>query len=251
MFELKKIITAFILPPGIFVILLLFLGLWLLFKQKLKVGIINCLIGIFIWLFSISTISDALLRGLEYDFTIPDTPNGDVIILLGGGVHEDAPDLSGIGFPSEDMLSRIITAVRLQKKLNVPVIISGGIVFDSKKAEALIVKRFLIELGVSDKKIILEDKSRDTIENARYTTEICKRLGYKKPLLITSAYHMKRAVMSFSKMNVNITAVPAGFKTWKNKKYGWYDYLPNGGDMRNSYTALREYVGLIFYKFAY
>lgn len=251
MFALKKILTAFLLPPGIFIVLLLFSGLWFLFKKNWKAGIINCFLGIFIWLLSISPVADAMLRGLESEFEIPEDPHGDVIILLGGGVYDNAPDLSGIGAPSEDMLGRIITAVRLQKKINVPVIISGGAVFKGRKAEAPIVKRFLTDLGVPDKKIIIEDKSRDTIENARYTAEICKRLGYKKPLLVTSAYHIKRSILSFKRVNIDVIPFPANFKTWEIKKYRWESYLPDSSELEDSYTAMHEYIGLLFYKFAY
>ncbi|GER94796.1 hypothetical protein A45J_2561 [hot springs metagenome] len=249
MFALKKIIAAFILPPGVFIIILLFSGLWFLFKKNWKASIINCFLGISMWAFSISPVADAMLRGLEYNLKIPENSNGDVIILLGGGVYDNAPDLSGIGAPSEDMLGRILTAVRLQKKLNVHVIVSGGVVFEGKKPEAPIVRRFLTDLGVPDKKIIIEDKGRDTIENARYTSEICKRFGYKKPLLVTSAYHMKRSVMSFEKVGIKVMPFPANFKTWENKKYGWEDYLPNSLDL--THTAMHEYIGFLFYKFAY
>ncbi|WP_333654286.1 YdcF family protein [Dissulfurispira sp.] len=248
MFALKKILTAFLLPPGIFIVLLLFSGLWFLFKKNWKAGIINCFLGISMWAFSISPVEDAMLRGLESDFRIPENPHGDVIILLGGGVYDNAPDLSGIGAPLEDMLGRIITAVRLQKRLNVPVIVSGGAVFKGRKAEAPIVRRFLIDLGVPDKKVIIEDKSRDTIENAKYTAAICRKLGYNKPILVTSASHMRRSVMSFEKVGMKIMPFPANFKTWKNKKYGWEDCLPGSGKTRG---AMKEYIGLLFYKFAY
>ena len=126
---------------------------------------------------------------------------------------------------------------------------SGGNVFKGRKAEAIIVKRFLVDLGAPSDKIIAEDKSRDTIENAKYTMEICKKLKYKKPILVTSACHMKRAIMSFGKVGVEVLPVPANFRTWKNKKYGWESYLP--GNFEDVTVALREYLGLMFYRFAY
>lgn len=249
MFILKKILTPFLMPPGIFIGLLICSGIWLFFRKRWKAGFLNCLIGIFMWLLSLSPVSDMMLRGLESDFKIPESPSGDVIILLGGGVYDEAPDLSGIGAPSGEMSGRIITAVRLQKKLDIPIVVSGGIVFEGRKAEAVIVKRFLIDLGAPSDKIITEDKSRDTIENAKYTLEICKKLNYKKPILVTSAYHMKRAIMSFGKVGADVLPVPANFRTWKNKRYGWESYLP--GNFEDVTIALREYLGLIFYRFAY
>jgi uncharacterized SAM-binding protein YcdF (DUF218 family) len=246
----KKILTAFLLPPGIFIALLLFSGLWFLFKKNWKAGIINCLIGIFIWLLSISPVADAMLRGLESDFKIPENPRGDVIILPGGGVYDKVPDLSGVGAPKEEMIARLVTAVRLQKMLNIPIIVSGGAVFKGRKAEAPIVRRFLIDLGVPDKKVIIEDKSRDTIENARYTAEICRKVGYKKPILVTSAYHMRRSIVSFEKVGMKAVPFPANFKTW-DRKYGWEDYLPHSVNTVRAALAIKEHAGLLFYKFAY
>ncbi len=251
MFALKKILTAFLLPPGIFVVILLFSGLWFLFKKNWKVGVINCLLCIFIWAFSISPVADAMLRGLESGLKIPEAPDGDVIILLGGGVYDNAPDMTGIGVTSEEMSARLVTAVRLQQRLNIPIIISGGKVYKHKAGEASIVKRLLMDLGVPEEKIIIEDKSRDTIENAKYTKEICKKYGFKKPILVTSAYHIRRAVMSFEKVDMDVVPFPANFKTWENKKYDWIDYLPQADEVENSYRALHEYIGLLFYKFAY
>ncbi len=251
MFIAKKIITSFLLPPGIFIVLLIFSGVWLLLKKHWKAGIMNCLIGIFMWAVFISPVADAMLRGLESDFRIPENTHGDVIILLGGGAYDKAPDLSGTGVPSEDMLGRIVTAVRLQKRLNIPVIVSGGKVYKHKNAEAPIVKRFLIDLGVPANKVIIEDKSRDTIENARFTKEICDKYNFTKPILVTSAYHMRRAVMSFEKAGTKVTPFPAYFKTWEDKKYGWVDYLPDADELKNSYQAMHEYIGLLFYQLTY
>lgn len=67
-------------------------------------------------------------------------------------------------------------------------------------------------------KIILEDKSRDTFENALYTKEICIRSGFKNSMLITSASHMSRAVLSFKKVGMDVMPFPANFKTGSNKK---------------------------------
>ncbi|MBU2591679.1 MAG: YdcF family protein [Nitrospinae bacterium] len=248
MFILKKILTPFLMPPGIFILLLMGAAGRLFYKKRWKAGLFNLLMGILMWLISISPASDMMLRGLESNFKIPANPRGDVIILLGGGVYDGAPDLSGIGAPSEEMSGRIITAVRLQKRLDIPIIVSGGIVFKGR-AEAVVVKRFLIDLGVPPSKIIAEEKSRDTIENAKYTMEICRKRNYKRPILVTSAYHMKRSIMSFEKVGADVLPLPANFRTWENKRYGWDDYLPRGFD--GTATALREYLGFIFYRLAY
>lgn len=247
-FILKKLITPFLVPPGIFVLLLVLSGFVFWRRKKRRAARLHIILGILLWLVTIVPVSDFMLRGLESGFKIPENPKGDVLILLGGGVYEEAADLTGIGSPSNEMLARIITAVRLQKLLDIPVIVSGGKVFEDRQAEAPIVKRILVDLGVRDNMVILEDRSRDTIENARYSSDIFKKAGYKKPILVTSAFHMKRSVMSFKKVGLEVLPVPAGFKTWENKRYIWEDYLPHGLD--NIATAIKEYLGILFYKIA-
>jgi len=249
MFIFKKILTPFLLPPGIFIVCLLFSGAWFLFKKKQKIGIFNIVIGSLMWLLSITPISNLMLRGLDSNFHFSDNPKGDVIILLGGGVYDNAPDLSGIGVPTQSVQSGIITAYKLHQKLRIPIIASGGKVFEFKKAEAPIIKRFLTDLGIPDDQIISEESSRDTFENAKFTQEICEKLGFKNPILITSAYHMKRSVLSFKKMGLEVTQFPSIFPSWRTKQYHWNDYLP--GNFKQFSMAFREYLGIAYYKMAH
>ena len=164
MFMLKYALIPFILLPGAFITLLIISGIWFLFRKNLKAGVVNLIIGALMWSLSTSPASDAILGGLEHNFTVPKNPKGDVIIILGGGAHDGAPDLSGVGTPSEMMLFRVVTAVRLHKRLRIPIIVSGGTVFKHVKPEAPIVKRFLVDLGVPDNAIIMEDKSLGTVK---------------------------------------------------------------------------------------
>ncbi|MBZ0155649.1 MAG: YdcF family protein [Alphaproteobacteria bacterium] len=251
MFLIKKIISPFLLPPGIFILVLLFSGFLFLRGKCRKAGVLNILLGVSLWLLSIAPVSDVLIGKLEAGFSLPENPKGDVIVLLGGGVYDNAPDMTGVGVPSEEMLGRIITAVRLQKKLRIPVVVSSGIVYSGRRAEAPVVKRFLMDLGVPEREILLEDRSRDTIENARYTKEICGKFGFKRPILVTSAFHMKRSLMSFEKVHLKVVPFPANFKTWGDKKYGWHDYLPDISGLWSVYAGLREFLGLLFYRLVY
>ena len=142
-----------------------------------------------------------------------------------------------------------VSAVRLQKTLNIPIIVSGTETLEYNGTADHIVKRFLMDLGVSAKKIILEDKSRDTFENAKFSQEICSRLGFTNPILVTSAYHLKRSTMIFKKVGLEVLPFPAGFKSWQGKKYRWTAYLP--GNFLTASIAIKEYLGIVFYKLAY
>lgn len=250
MFAIKKIIAVFLMPPGIFIVLLSAGGIWLLGRRRWREGFASCAIAGVMWIISTAFFGSILIRGLEENYTIPKSPDGDVIVLLGGGVSDGAPDFSGTGSPSGEMMLRTVTAVRLQKLLKIPVIVSGGEVYSSQTAtEAGVVKRFLEDLGVPDNEIIEEGRSRDTIENAEYTGEICSAHGYRKLILVTSAFHMQRSVAIFRKAGLEVLPYPVNFRTWKNKSYGWQDFLPEGFDGIS--TVLHEYMGLLYFKLMY
>ena len=249
MFILKKVLTSFLLPPGIFVVVLIIAGIWFLSRRNNRAGMLTLLMGLLMWFLCLGPVGNTLIRGLESGFEIPTHPEGDVILLLGGGVYDKTPDLTGMGAPSNAALSRIVTTVRLQKMLNLPVIVSGGRVYGFSAAEAPVLKRFLTDLGVPDPMVIVEDKSRDTIENARYTREICERRGFVRPILVTSAYHLKRSVLSFTKAGLAVLPFPAGFRSWENRRYGVTGYLPDSLGLTR--LALKEYLGLIVYDVVY
>lgn len=246
MFAFKKFITPFLLPPGIFIVILIVSGFYFL-RKSWQAGVLCIFVGVALWLLSTGPVSDALMRALESGLEIPANPKGDVIILLGGGAYDRVKDLTGVGAPSEDTLERIVTVVRLQKRLHIPVIVSGGATFTWRKAEAEVDRRFLTDLGVPGDEVIIDDRSRDTFENAKYVKAICEKRHFKDPLLVTSAYHMKRSLMMFRMFNMKVTPVPAEFMTWK-REYKWPDYLP--GDLWASRTACREYIGILYYKTA-
>jgi len=233
MFTIKKILIPFVLPPGIFILLLILSGSWFLYKKNMRAGGVNLIIGALMWFLSMPIVSDAMLRALETELHASRISQADVIIFLGGDVYDD----------------RVVSLVKLRKSLNAPIILSGGRVFKHEKTVSHGIQESLVLLGVPRDDIILEDKSRDTMENARYVYEICKKRQFKKPVLITSIHHLRRAIMSFEKVGIKVIPFTGAFKSWEDKQYGWNDYLPR--DYTGASTAIKEYLGLLFYRVAY
>jgi uncharacterized SAM-binding protein YcdF (DUF218 family) len=235
------------MPPGCFILILMLSGVWLWRRKQRGFSCLNIILALLFWALSIQPVSNALMTPLESGLTIPSHPQGDVIVLLGGGIHEGVMDLTGKGTPGEDMLARTVTAARLQRQLQIPVLVSGGSGYSGRSAEAPVIRRFLLDLGIPDRQILLEQKSRDTNENALYCHEIMKKHGFQNPLLITSAYHMRRSVKMFKNAGVAVIPVPAQFLTGGNIPLIWADYLPTTNSFQKSEKALREYLGLLFY----
>ena len=209
------------------------------------------IMGILIWLCAVPPVADTLMRGLESGIRLPETIQGDVILLLGGGLVNGVPDLSGSGRPTDGMLARIVAAVRLQKRLDVPIVVSGGRLWDHEEAEGVVAARFLVDLGVPSGRIIIEQKSRDTHENAVYTRRICQRLGFREPILLTSAFHVKRAMLSYEQAGLAVVPFPAAFNTHPGQTYHWDDFLPRHDCLGQTAAALKEYIGMLFYRLAY
>ena len=251
MFILKKLITPFLLPPGLFVVLFLAGGIWLVCGKHRKIGTAAIVAGTGMWLMSIAPVADLLLNGLTRSVSASvRVPEGDVIVLLGGGVDDQITDMSGApGVLSDSMAERTVTAVRLYRRLKVPIVISGGKPFAQKVSEAEVARRYLQDLGVPAAAIIEENSSRDTFENAKEVSRICQRRGFQRPVLVTSDYHLKRARWTFERAGLNPVPFADGLTGRKGLRYSWEDYLPNSFDETSKY--LHEYLGLFYYRLVY
>ncbi len=127
---------------------------------------------------------------------------------------------------------------------------SGGYA-TSTSATSLIAKNILLKLGVKKSGIIVEDRSFDTAQNALYTAMICKKNKFKRIILVTSAYHMQRAMFlfkkAFKKTGTGIIPYPTDYKS--NYSYNFYSFMPGLGSLTISGEAIHEYLGIIYYKF--
>ena len=244
-FIFKKVITHCLLPPGIFIMLLLFACIFL--KRRLR--ILALVFALFIYMLSIGPTKDLLLIPLEDSFPIPsieEIKRGDAYVVLGGGIYDNAPDVDGKGALSGDALARVLAANKLYRISKKPVILSGGRIF-GRTAEAEIAKRTLASLGVSEKDIITESKSIDTYENALFVKEIADARNISRIVLVTSAYHMKRSRLLFGRHFREIIPYPAGYLT-SRIGYDALSFLPSAAALADLSLAIKEYMGIAFYR---
>lgn len=235
MFFIKKLITFFILPPGLFVVIFFLIAI-IRRKQKVVLALsLSC--AAIVYLLSIEPVKDALLSPLEERYKKPTTVQGDVIVVLGGGSYNT-------GVLTDDSLKRLLTGFVLQKKLNTPIILSGGSAI-TNLPESEVMKTVLIELGVDKSKIFTDTNSRDTIGNAIFTKKICQARGFKKVILVTSAYHMPRSVLTFKQAGLDVIPYPTDFKM--DKRYNIYSFFPKMNVLQDSTKAVREYIGFLSY----
>ncbi|HVO91247.1 MAG TPA: YdcF family protein [Terriglobales bacterium] len=171
----------------------------------------------------------------------------DAIVVLTSG---SIPAEGLIPFPSIDeaMFRRLDEAWRLYRIRPKPIIISGGHVnpFTPAKDENRIAREFLIRWGVPKNDVIGEGNSRDTFENALESGKVLARHSWKRYLLVTSAIHMPRSMLVFSKLAGEPIPAPGDFTLGKFE-LNVLNFFPSEGAASNIYGSLHEYVGWVNY----
>ncbi len=172
----------------------------------------------------------------------------DCIVVLGGGVESYDPAGAGgrIASLSAQSAQRIGKAAGLYRTLRLPVVVSGGSLSPDLPPEALLGARLLQDLGVAPGDILREEASRTTLENALKVAPILRSRGLRRPLLVTSALHMPRAVMAFRRAGVEALPAPAGYVS-AGGPYGLWDFLPDAASFAQTGACLWEYLGMLWY----
>lgn len=243
LYIIKIIYSTLLLPPGIFLVGLL-LQACRSYRRNKALAKTLLIVTLVIYIASTGLLATAVIKSLESKYTPPAALNGDVIIVLGGGATLDTPNLGGPGHVYGNAANRLITAAQLYYKLGVPIITSGGKVFDSTGVEADISKHILLGLGIPENKIITENQSLNTTQNALNSTALVKQYGFKQPILVTSAFHMERAVLQFEKAGLKVVPFPTDYMVNVAYKPHIGGLLPSAAAMSELALGLKEYLGI-------
>ena len=236
-----KLLTSLITPPGIFVLAFLIVSIYCAIKNGPWKAML--FLTIVFYLFTTNFLANALTLPLETQYQQTKYPMGDVIVVLGAGSIGGVPDLNGEGVLSAVGTSRLMTGARLQRKLNIPILVSGGRVFADGAVEANIAQRELLDLGIASDMAYAENQSRNTEEMAENIKRVCANKGWEKIILVTSAINMPRAIKYFNKEGLSYEAIPCEYRASRIDKITWDDFLPSGLAVSKSSSAIKEYLG--------
>jgi len=127
---------------------------------------------------------------------------GAALVVLGAALRPD-------GRPSPALARRIETAARLFAAGRAPrALVTGGATGAGPASEAEAMRRGLIARGVPEAAILVEDRARDTLENARLSIPILRRAGVSRAILVTDRVHMPRALTLFRLLGMPAEAAP-------------------------------------------
>ena len=220
MIYILKFGAAWILPPGIFILVMMGLAVYFWKKRGLRRAAgAAAVTALLLYLLSIGAVADRLMGGLERTYEVPEAPQGDVIVMLGGGAIADVQDVDGVGMLAQSPSSRLLTTLRLYQRHHLPVLLS---------------------LGVPDAMIYVERRSLTTGQNARYSAEILRQEGFTHPILVTSAFHLSRAVLNFEHEGIAVTPYPADFWVSGNPQLYLIKFAPNASALLTNTVFLQE-----------
>ncbi len=245
-----NIISALLLPP-LNCILLCVLGLALR-RRRPRLGLTLSMTALAtLAIFSTVAGSRLLVLPLETQtdvLVLAKNTRAQAIVVLGGGRLSDAPEYGGRAMPGEHTLARILYAARLHRLTALPVLVSGGAPDGAPEAEAVTMARVMTdEFAVPVR--WREQRSNTTAENAALTAKMLGPEGIERILLVTDAMHMPRAKAIFEQNGFAVVAAPTLFLS--RDRLTFSSFLPGGKGLQRTYSALHEWLGLLWYRVRY
>ena len=245
MFYVNKVVGFFLNPlmVGMLMVLVAYILQW---KQRKKLGgVLNLLAVLWFWVWSTNALYKAIGYRLEKEYppvAVEQIPQADAIILLGGGMGSNT---NVIFADMGNGADRVWHAARLYRAGKAPIVIPSG----TGEKESTV--PLLLDFGIPKSAIVPEVNARNTEENA-FNVENLLKNHYScvtnrtlRILLVTSAWHMRRSVLLFSKTTLDIVPAPADHEAFVlcDRDLNWKDYLPQADMFYRNSTMCKEYLG--------
>ena len=246
-----KVLQEFLWPLNL-TFIALGCAIYFLYKDNKKAAF-RASVTAFLILFvpSLPVVSRLLLCHLESGFpSVPvvQYPNSGAIVVLSGSTAQKRAPI----FEAEERAeSRLLPAARLYHAGKSRLIIAtGGAPYEvepgKERAQSEDMREILIDMGVPPSAIVIETKSRTTYENAVETKKILIDRGIQSILLVTSAYHMRRAMDLFNRLGVAVVAVPTS-RMITGEEFTLANFYPTVAALSKFTVAIKEIVGRLVY----
>ena len=248
------ILTPLVSPLGmVFGVLVLGLLLWRFSKPFAQFLFVFACCLLFV--FSSKLLGQWSFEQLESQFPavpVKEQSNADYIVVLGGGIG--FPETPRVALEFRYMGDRLLQAARLYRAGKAPkIVVSGGNAnpASGRLSEAEYAAQLLLELGVPATAVVLETNSSNTAENAAFTADLLSEPQKLNLLLVTSAFHMPRAMLAFSSEGFQVIAAPTDFYIPQEKTGLWNRLVPSSTGLALFSNAFHEWVSLQVYRLSH
>jgi len=251
-----KILALLLLPPGVIIVVAL-LGFIIQIRRVIIGNVIVALSVVALLILSLPFTGVQLTEAIESRFppvslnmTKEPGKQAGAIVILGGGRYTDATEYGVGDSVNQPTLERLRYGARLHRLTGLPILVTGGAPYGEAVPEAALMQAALAQ-DFRVKAKWVESNSGTTYENARLTKMILEPAGVKCVYLVTHASHMPRAVWAFAATGIATRPAPVGFTTLDKQERDALGYFPSIDGLYRSSTALRERLGLVWYKYKY
>lgn len=245
LFVLSKLAWPFLTPSNVLALLVIS-GTALLWSRRSRLG--RMLIGLaalFVLCAGFLPAGTWLLVMLERRFPQIDPPNHvDGIIVL-GGAEETGLSLRFGRVVLNDNSERLLALAELQRRYPDAVVVYAG---NSPAHESDVAEQALAQMGANTSRIVFERRSRNTRENAVYAHDLVAPTRGQVWLLVTSAYHMPRAVAVFRALSWPVIPYPVDPRTTGRFDFEFWLDWDVASRLEATDFAVREYLGLLAYR---
>ena len=245
---LSKLLPLFVYPLGM-AILFVLLGVALIALDK-KIAAASSIITAvaLLWIFSTPVVSAAIMNSLEQRYLpvpLESIPKTDAIVVLGGISKTMLAEAADPQFG--DGIDRLLYALRLYRAGKSKAILLTGGAAENFKPEAQLAAGFLEEQGIPSEALLLETKSRNTRQNASYSLEIMEAQNINHILLVTSAFHMRRAQATFERIGIKVTPAATDYRV-PERDSTILNWLPDSEALISTTIGIKEYLGWWVYQ---
>ncbi len=248
MFAFFKWLLWMCMPSTVCHLLLVCVWVWLLRRHHWRAGTVMGVALLGLSVMSLPWTANWLGASLEGRYPpkpLAEIPQADAILLLGGSVGAVE---EGVPYPEcFSAADRVVMAARLYHAGKARLIIPSG-------GGAEVAERPLLEtMRVPPSAILCETEARDTAENATKTLDILRSRGCRKALVVTSSWHLPRAMMLFQAPDIEFIPVGCDYEATlavrQSGKVPLWQKLPTQESAMRTSLYIKEYLGILFYSF--
>ena len=250
-FVLSKLLWALVSPGSLLTFMLIGgLALGLSSRPVLaKTGKTLCFATAFcLGMITVLPVGSWALSPLESRFTFAPPDHVDGIIIIGGDEQKEITAARNLPTALDSIRRYVMLAAMARRYPDAKLVFSGGSPFPYSLGGMMdsdIARSVMTDIGVPTDRMLIEKESRNTYENAVFSAALVHPSPSQKWLLVTSAWHMPRAIGCFRKAGWNISAAPTGYFT--TGTYPVYASFRFAEQMEYLTTATHEYIGLAAY----
>lgn len=242
-----KTLASLLVPPGLFVSLLLAVPL---LRPSRRVGAYCVVVALVLWVLATPRAAQALLAGLDHypPLSPAALERAEAVVILSGDRYRAlAPD--GRDEVGPATLERLRFGAGIARESGLPVLVTGGVVSGGGTPVAQLMADALQDFGVEARWV--ESASRTTRENAAFSASLLRGSGVTRLVLVTHFWHQPRAVAAFRARGFEVAPAPAYAPQRSGEGPSALSFLPSADALAHSAAALHEYLGMAWYRLRY